>query len=163
VLKIERLPSIARIWFVVCALISASIVGCGAGNGPERGVVRGVVTTGGKPIPQGVIRFHPQAGGRPATGTLASDGTYSLTTIEPGDGAPVGAHRVTIEAKRVEGAEMPRSFDEEVKMVKEGRSSKGKGKLVWLVPPRYTRLESSNLTAQVESGENRIDFALPAK
>ena len=134
-----------------------------AGDGPERGVVRGAVTAGGKPVPQGVIRFHPQAGGRPATGTLASDGTYTLTTVKPGDGALLGAHRVTIEAKRLEEGEVPRSFDEEAKMVKEGRSSKGKGKLVWLVPQRYTRIESSDLTAQVESGENRIDFALPAK
>jgi hypothetical protein len=70
---------------------------------------------------------------------------------------------VTIEAKRLELAEIPRSFDEDVKMVREGRASKGKGKLVWLVPPRYTRLESSDLTSQVESGEKRIDFALPDK
>ena len=36
------------------------------------------------------------------------------------------------------------------------------GKVEWLVPEKYSRPETSGLTAQVEDKNNEIDFDIPA-
>ena len=46
-------------------------------------------------------------------GALGPDGGYTLTTFRDGDGALLGKHRVTIEAKQVSGPPPPKSFTEE--------------------------------------------------
>jgi hypothetical protein len=143
--------------------IAISLLSIAAGCGPslpERGVVRGVVTSAGKPVTQGYIRFLPESG-RAAVGEISPDGSYQLTTFEPGDGALLGKHKVTIEAKKViSSGETPHSIDEEIAMSRDGRLQKAKQQMVWLAPARYSRVETSGLKAEVKPGENRIDFPL---
>ena len=142
--------------------VGVTVAGCGP-TYPERGVVRGVVTSGGKPVTQGYVRFLPEAG-RAAVGEIAPDGSYQLTTFEPGDGALVGKHKVTIEAKKVLSSDpVPQSIDEEIAMSRDGRLQKAQQQLVWLAHPRYSRVETSDLQAEVKPGENRIDFPLLEK
>ena len=61
--------------------------------------VKGVVTYKGKPLTQGTVRFEPDAG-REAEGTIGPDGTFTLTTFQPGDGAVPGFHRVAVSTPR---------------------------------------------------------------
>lgn len=76
------------------------LVGCGSSNG--KGKVTGKVTSAGQPVTGGSITFAPLAapasgaegGARPATGRVAEDGTFSLSTDEEGDGALIGRHSV---------------------------------------------------------------------
>lgn len=143
-------------WLLLAAPV---FLGCGSSL-PERGVVTGTIKVDGQPINQGQVCFWPEQG-RPATATIQADGSYRLTTFEPGDGATIGKHQVTVEAKRVVGkGKMPTSMEEEIAMIGDGKSSARDFKLHWLAPERYRNKETSGLTAEVKSGENQLDFDL---
>jgi hypothetical protein len=135
--------------------------GCG---GPNVAKVTGKVTYNGKPVTGGKIMFYPESG-RMALGEIGPDGTFTLTTFKPGDGALVGSHRVVIESTRVGpgSLESPKSIEEEAELSRKGVPG-GKilvaGKVEWLVPEKYARLESSGLTATVGSDPNEINFDL---
>lgn len=145
-----------------CLLAAPLLPGCGPSL-PERGVVTGTIKVDGQPINQGQVCFWPDQG-RPATGTIQADGTYRLTTFEPGDGAILGKHRVTVEAKRVVGkGKMPTSMEEEIAMIGSGQNSARDFKLHWLAPERYRVKETSGLIAEVKSGENQLDFDLKSQ
>jgi hypothetical protein len=87
--------------FSAAGLISLLVIaGCvGTSNEPmfsgKTIPVKGTVTYKGKPLKRGVVRFEPDAG-REAEGTIGPDGTFTLTTFQPGDGAIPGAHRVAV-------------------------------------------------------------------
>lgn len=140
-------------------LLGLFLTGCG---GVQLGTVTGQVTVNRKPVSNGTIMFHPDDGPT-AVGALGSDGTYTLTTIKPDDGAVVGAHRVTIQATSVGAGSLvdPRSFDEEVQLSRKGGKVLVAGKVTWLVPEKYSRLETSGLTAKVGPGTNVLDFDIP--
>ena len=153
-----------------CLLLMGSLLGMvlfGCNGGPRLGKVSGRVTFKGKPVPTGTIMFHPDAGPA-AVGAIGSDGTYTLTTIKSGDGAVVGSHRVTIQATTVGPGSLadPKSFEEEMELAQR-KDPKAKvlvpGKVNWLVPEKYSRPDTTDLTAQVQSGTNTIDFPLPGK
>lgn len=69
--------------------------GCGSG-GPEMGRVSGKVTFNGNPIEKGTITFIATDGVRPNATSNIFDGAYALQTVEPGDGAVVGAYNIAI-------------------------------------------------------------------
>jgi hypothetical protein len=144
--------------------IAIALSGCG---GPKLAPVHGRVTLHGKPVTTGKIRFYPEAG-RPALGVIAPDGTYTLTTFTPGDGALLGAHRITIYSTSVGSGSMtePKSVEEELALAKKGYPP-GKwlvaGKVTWLVPEKYSRQETSPLTATVENKTNELNFDIPAE
>jgi len=77
-------------------------LGCG-GDRPQTVPVRGKITFGGGPCPAaGFIDFQPiePAEGypsRPGSGEFAEDGSYTVTSYEPGDGLVPGRYRVHIE------------------------------------------------------------------
>ena len=136
-----------------CGLLVLAAAGCGPSL-PETATVGGLVTFNGKPVPAGQIVFYPE-NGRPAMSAIDADGRYHLTTFDSDDGAMLGRHRVTIEAKRVSsGPAKPKNMAEEMS---------GHGfalKVEWLAPEKYSNLQTSPLTAEVKSGENTINFDL---
>jgi len=131
---------------VLAALVlSTSLVGCGR-SGPEKAAVSGRVTYQGKPVPKGVIAFIPVApGGRNATGAIRPDGSYTLQTEEPEDGAQLGEYRVTISA-----------HDEPLLDYTPAQPVKPK----LLVPPEYEDPEKSGLKKTVVRGSNVFEFDL---
>lgn len=64
----------------------------------ETANVSGVVKLDGKPLSLGLVIFTPELG-RAATGPIQADGSYTLGTYKPGDGALVGKHCVTVLAR----------------------------------------------------------------
>jgi hypothetical protein len=143
-------------------LICAVSAGC---DGAALAKVRGRVVYDSQPVGSGKIMFFP-ATGRMAYGNINADGTYKLTTFEPGDGAPVGTYRVAIESTRL-GADrwdIVKSFDEEIKIShRPDTRFYVPGKVEWQVPQRYARPETSGLTARVESGVNEIIIEIPGE
>lgn len=130
---------------IVVALASIPM-GCGS-SGPEMASVRGKVTYKGQPVTKGTVSFQSTApeGGRNATGTINPDGTYTLQTENPGDGAQLGDYRVAISARDdVILDYIPK------KPVPPKR----------LVPAKYENPDTSTLTATVKSGSNEFDFPL---
>ncbi len=129
------------------------LAGCGPSR-PATAPVHGRVTYQGKPVVEGTIIFQPVKG-RQSIGEIAPDGGYVLTTFEPGDGALLGRHKVTIEARRISQTLAGDDLDEE------GSAGYGPPVVTWLVPEKYSRPDSSPLTAEVKEGENTFDFDLP--
>jgi hypothetical protein len=154
-----------RCLLLVGSLLAMVLTGCS--GGPRLGKVSGKVTFKGKPVPTGTIMFYPDAGPA-AVGAIGPDGTYTLTTIKPGDGAVVGSHRVTIQATTVGPGSLadPSSFEEELQFAQR-QDPKAKvlvpGKVEWIVPEKYSRPDTTDLTATVQPGTNSIDFLLPLK
>src|SRR5262249_28384104 len=103
----------------------AFLLGSGCGGDPPVGRVTGKVTYAGKVVTQGKMVFYPEAG-RAAIGEIATDGTYTLTTFRPDDGALVGKHRVSIQATRVGPGTYvtPKSIEEEMELANKGAGSK---------------------------------------
>ncbi|HWE40248.1 MAG TPA: hypothetical protein VG406_27095 [Isosphaeraceae bacterium] len=112
--------------------------GCGEANSAHRKPtipVKGKVTYKGKPLTKGLVTFDARDIGRPATGEIKPDGTYELSTIDPGDGVVAGHHRVTI----TETGTRP-------------------GKEV--IPKKYALANSSTLEADVSPDKTEFTFDL---
>jgi hypothetical protein len=135
---------------VLCLLL----LGCGPGR-PERAPVHGKITFQGKPVTTGRIAFYPEPG-RSASSPIAADGSYKLTTFEPGDGALLGKHVVTITATEGTGGPMPKTIEDEKR-----HGMPVAGAVKWLVPQKYSDRSSTPLRAvEVKKGENSLDFDL---
>ena len=137
------------------------IVGC-SDNGLTP--VSGTVQVSGQPVRNGTIMFTP-SGGPAAVGEI-KDGSYTLSTYKPGDGAWVGSHRVVIQATSIGPSSViePKSIEDELNPAP---GSTGKmlvpGKVSWLVPEKYSQLQTTPLTAEVKRGVKEHNFDLPAE
>jgi hypothetical protein len=132
----------AVLWVIAAALVPLA---CGQ-SGPEMARVSGTVTYKGKPVPKGTITFVAQSeGGRNATGELGPNGSYTLQTSQPGDGALLGEYKVTVYA-----------HDEPVLDYIPTKPVKPQP----LAPEKYEKPGTTDLKATVKSGSNKIDFDL---
>jgi hypothetical protein len=100
--------------------------------------VRGQVFVGDKPAVQAFVVFHPADDEGPQAtrpyGHVGTDGSFFLTTYDPGDGAPAGEYLVTIVWAPVVGTEEPHD--------------RLKG--------RYRDPKTSELRATVQEGPNEL-------
>lgn len=88
-----------RTLLALAILAFGSCWGCGPAGGETRTALipaKGTVTYKGQPVSKGVVTFTPDGYGRPAEGPLQPDGTFVLSTHQPGDGVVPGHHRVTV-------------------------------------------------------------------
>jgi hypothetical protein len=173
---VETIVMIRRIGFgaefAICAVLA--IAGCGDSSGlARRYAVSGTVTYNGKPVEKGTISFAPaDANGRAAGGTI-TDGQYSLTTQDPGDGALPGKYRVAVLSKETD----PSAVDLKIKKPREGPQTEAEKKAMAiyfpqkvaaraaakaksLIPAKYSSPQSSGLTFEVKEQSNRADFPL---
>lgn len=131
-------------------LVSAiAIVIAGCQRGPELGTVSGVIRVNGQPLPYAYVQFQPTTPPRIYGSAYAdAEGRYELQFSESQMGAPVGQHRVSIQAAR--GDELPDDAPGSVRIQ---------------LPASYN--ESTELVRDVKPGHNEIDFDLvvnlPAK
>ena len=125
------------VFYVVTVLFFAALVGCGS-DGFEK--VTGTVkyTDGTLPTSEmATITFEPKEPGsdfKGASGDIGEDGTFELTTIEPGDGAMPGDYIVTV------------------------KIMDGYPDIVFAVEEKYTDVSQSPLSATVTSGKNHFEF-----
>lgn len=136
-----------RLARVLCLLLVATLLALpGCNSGPRTFPVHGKVTYKGKPVPNGTVLFTPLTVGPTATGEIGKDGSYSLTTYKPGDGAVVGKYKVTIVAMEDMTGRLP-----------EDRNPLPPP----IIPDKYSTLGTTDLTGEVNEGENTINFDLP--
>jgi len=115
------------------------------------GKVSGTVTAGGKPLEAGTVTFISTDSQRPnATGAIQSGGSYTLQTVEPGDGAVVGDYKVAI--TDVDSAALNTALPGAP--VTAPKSA---------IPKKYQDANSSELTYKVERGSNTKNFELSTK
>lgn len=129
----------------------ALVAGCSE-PGPTRVKVSGTVKYSDGSIPTGevrTIRFEPAslATGaadpktKAASGTIESDGTFRLSTVDPNDGAFPGDYKVTFTIKQTY------SGDNDM-----------------LVAPEFMTASTTPLSATVKLGEtNKFDFTIEKK
>lgn len=85
----------------VAFITLVGLAGCG-GEPTSRVVVypvEGTVLVGGRPADNVRVMFHPLSGGDTPVypvGVSWAGGTFQLTTMKPGDGAPAGEYAVTV-------------------------------------------------------------------
>lgn len=127
-------PAGFRLTFVAFLAVAA---GCSRSDRPPLGVVTGVVTLDGRPLPDAVVLFTPEGPGRTSVGQTDAEGRYRLAYLRDILGANHGPHVVRI---------MTATEDN-------GRRER--------LPPRYHR--RTQLSAEVLPGDNTIDFSLTAK
>ncbi len=135
--------SIPRISHWVCLCLAVGLIsGCfgGAGDRPDTGTVTGVVTLDGSPVEGATVTFQPTEG-RPSAGVTDSSGKYVLMYSIDVEGAKVGQHTVTISKE-------DQKFDDDGELIQSNET----------LPSQYN--QDSELTKEVKSGENTIDFAL---
>lgn len=126
--------------------------------------VSGTVQVSGQPVSSGTIMFTP-SGGPAAVGEI-KNGSYTLSTYKPGDGAWVGSHRVVIQATSIGPSSViePKSIEDEFNPAP---GSTGRilvpGKVSWLVPEKYSQIQTTPLTAEVKRGIKEHNFDLPAE
>ena len=136
-----RILSLCLLNCFTCLIMS----GCG-NAGPELATVTGNVTLDGKPVPDARVDFSPQEG-RASVGTTNAEGVYELQYSLEKEGAVIGSHnvKITTECATTGG---------------EGNEPLVPGSKE-LLPSVYN--SNSQLTAEVTSGENVIDFSLQSQ
>lgn len=122
-------------------LLAIALTGCGVGD--PHVPVTGTVKYSDGSVPKGdiaTITFQPASAGpgaKGASGAIGDDGSFSLQTLKPGDGALPGDYRVTVHV---------------MQGYPHGKS---------VVADVYTKPGTTPLKATVEaSGENRYDFTI---
>lgn len=120
------------------------------------GKVYGTVTYDGKPVTKGKVTFSPVAsegisGGTASMGLIETDGTYTMTTFDTGDGAIIGQHIVTVTVPAQD--------------INELNQPKADGSIAYvlpkeLIPKKYTDPRESPLRNTVAAGNNKIDIDL---
>ena len=139
-----------------------TVFGCGDDTGiGKRYPVSGTVKFKGEPVPKGRIDFKPvdPTKGRPATGEIR-DGSYSLTTLTPDDGALPGQYKVTVTSKEVDTSQVTKTVMEKGGGGRQYEIAKAAAAAKNLVPAKYSLADTSGLTATVEERSNTIDFDL---
>lgn len=138
-----------------------AMAGCGDDGYGRRHPVYGTVSHKGEPVERGRITFTPtDPEGRVASGEIR-DGSYELTTVDPGDGALAGSYKVSVTAVEVDDSEVLANagggVGNQMDVIKAQQAA------VPLIPAKYQLADTSGLTAEVEEGSNEIDFDLPAE
>jgi len=130
---------------VLVMLVTTLLGGCGRAVTstpvlPKYEVKGKVLQADGKPLTSGKIEFFPKSPeAQSASGPIDSDGSYSLGSITPGEGAVVGEYRVTVTPLTPE----------------KGAKSKTPP-----FPDKYKDETTTDLTAKVEAKPNSFDFTL---
>lgn len=138
--------SCGPVLLVALAMLAAPATGgCKRGN-PRVVPVRGKVLYNGEPLPFGSVMFQPDKG-QAAVADLGGDGSFTLSSYGPNDGAVPGTHSVSVSC--YEGQ-------------RPGKAGGGDSLGRLLIPLKYTRFGSSGLTAEVkdQAGEQPQEIVL---
>lgn len=128
--------------------------GCGR-SGPELAIVTGKVTLDGEPVAHAQLTFKPPAtgsGGSTAYGVTDNQGNYTLQYSRDARGALPGQYEVVIESP-------PKPSKSEIAELK--AAGENVPETAINLPAKYS--QPGELTAEVKSGSNAIDFTLLSK
>jgi hypothetical protein len=152
-----RSTAVRRITTGLGSVLLLASIGCGADpTMPKLGKVYGTVSYHGKPVDAGHIVFTPVAGkggetGQTATGEIESDGTYTMTTFNTGDGAILGQHVVTVTVREKGTEAYPKPKPSGAIDYKLPKS---------LAPKRYETADKSPLRCTVLETGTKFDIEL---
>ncbi len=125
----------------------------------------GVVTYRGKPVAGAGVAFHNDRAPRLASGETDESGRYQLSTFEPGDGAVIGTHVVTVYKAKKPIA--PVAADPKLghdaymaALEKAAQQAIASDQAGSLLPAKYADPKTSDLQKEVRAGENEVNIEL---
>jgi hypothetical protein len=130
-------------YYIATLGLLSVLSGCAGKQGPVSYPVRGNVTLNGKPLAEAFIVLHriggDVEGNQKPIAYSSADGTFVISTLKSGDGAPPGEYAITVVLNALTtGGEEP---------VRNGPNT---------LPPKYAKPETSGLKFRVTEGENEI-------
>jgi len=144
-----------------------TVLGCGDDGLPRRYSVSGTVTYLGKPVASGTITFHPADQKGHSAGGTVTDGKFNLSSLGNEDGAVPGHYKVTVASQK---QSLRDGADPKLKLMLEKAQATGgvpippqvkkQLKTEHLVPEKYARPETTDLTADVKEQSNWFPFEL---
>ena len=126
-------------------LLVAVLVGCGSGQIPTHPVNGKVVFSDGSHPMFGTVEFYNEEHRINARGKIDRNGTFTVTTYEPDDGAVAGDHKIVI-----------------IQIVSEPTSQFAKAKAPFvhnhgdIVSTKYLDYRTSDLSCSIDEGENEV-------
>ncbi len=120
--------------------------------------VSGIVTLDGQPVEGATVTFTPKGGGPTSFGITGTDGSFVMKTGSGRDGAAVAEHQVAVILSMVAGGTAAQAKPDDLAPAMSNEVGGGGAakvippRTVWLVPEKYSKPESSGLTATVPSG-----------
>lgn len=149
-----------RAGFLAITAILVLIAGC-TDSGPALGTVTGTVTMDGEPLPNAIVSFVPEAGGRASVGTTDENGTYQLGYVNQ-LGALIGSHKISItsvvQSDDTDFSEIRSDDPRYEEMLRTRKSDYDNAVVKEPIPVAYNK--KSTMTREVERGKNVIDFPL---
>jgi hypothetical protein len=132
---------------------------------PETAPVTGRVTYRGEPVSGATVAFVAEGAPRFGGGVTDETGQFELTTFQPGDGAVVGKHVVTVVKQEGEETRLPiddrLSPEERSRAIDKAMEEAFKrGPPRSLLPKKYADSKTSDLRFEVVQGENEFDIRL---
>lgn len=127
---------------LACLLLATPIFIAGC-SGPDIGQVSGSVTVNGKPLTTGSILFSNKEAGISINANLGDDGTFVIKTHKA-EGLPPGEYQVAVKSVTFGGDETP--------LV--GQRPTASAKPTVFIPPKYSNVNTSGLSATVKKGKN---------
>jgi hypothetical protein len=153
----------------VLACGALAILGCGS-KGPTMVQVNGTVSLDGQPVEGATVSFMPKSGSTPAgnstpaSGSTDSAGKFTLSTLNPGDGAIVGSYSVTVSKSKITGGQQgdPNNGKDGKRMLSGPPSQKVTTE--YLIPRNYSIPGKSGLSdVEVKSGMQPVELKLTSK
>jgi hypothetical protein len=123
-------------------LLAGLATGCGSGLAPISGQLSWKDGSPAKELVGGQVVFEQEQKRTSSIGVIQADGTFQMMTVSPGDGVPVGHHKVAILEHRPNA------------------SAAGTQLAPAKLDLKYADLNSSGLEADVKPGTNKIRFTL---
>jgi len=173
VLSSMNIRKVANMRFMDLAGVSLLILvsaGCGGSSLGDPVPVSGRVLFKGDPVVGAKVSFlnTKEEGGRSASGTTDSSGSFSLTTFKSGDGAIPGEYAITISKFETTGgggpmdAADPDSLGSDYGAMMSAAASGESAKLgKELLPEKYAKASESGLTRSIVRGDrNEFEFEL---
>jgi hypothetical protein len=148
------------------------VLGCSDDGLGKRYPVSGTVKYKGEPVAKARISFTPTKNGtgRAASGQV-ENGAFTLTTLNPEDGAMPGEYKVTVDDRQVDEGKL--KADAEKEAVKKGVEKFSGGAMIpqelqakalksskSRLPGKYQLPETSDKTLTVKESSNSFDIEL---
>src|SRR5215469_13536013 len=80
------------------------VLGCSDDGMAKRYPVSGTVKYNGQPVAKARINFTPKGAGHQGASGMVENGSFTLTTLSPGDGALPGEYVVTVDTREIDEA-----------------------------------------------------------
>jgi hypothetical protein len=157
--------------FAIFALLcSVTLAGCsdgtvGSSSREKVYKVTGKVTMGGAPVANAFVTFAPSGKQPAATGRTDTEGKYTLTTYDPGDGAAAGDYTALVTkegaAPAAPGGHDPKNTNPAAAGAPTHAAQKSAA-TSGLLPTKYSAASSSDLKVTVKA-DGANDIALDLK